>query len=139
MAGPSPCLIPTEEVLEYGGMRIDIFSLFPLMFLGPFQESILKRAQERDVLTIFLHQIRDYAFDRHQMTDDLPYGGGQGMVMKPEPIFSAVRAVLRDEPAPAGKASLPIILLSPQGRPFTHSCRRDIGDGTENCVDLRPL
>ena len=102
-------------------MRIDIFSLFPLMFLGPFQESILKRAQERDVLTIFLHQIRDYAFDRHQMTDDLPYGGGQGMVMKPEPIFSAVRAVLRDEPAPADKASVPVILLSPQGRPFTHS------------------
>ncbi|MGC9469887.1 MAG: tRNA (guanosine(37)-N1)-methyltransferase TrmD [Anaerolineae bacterium] len=93
-------------------MRFDIFTLFPAMFQGPLQESILKRAQERGTLTILLHQIRDYALDRHQMTDDLPYGGGQGMVMKPEPIFRAVEAVI-------GEASVPVILLSPQGRTFT--------------------
>ncbi len=83
------------------------------MFLGPFQESILKRAQQRGLLVIYLHQIRDYAFDRHQMTDDLPYGGGAGMVMKPEPIFRAVESILGDEPAP-------VVLLTPQGRRFEH-------------------
>lgn len=100
-------------------MRTDIFTLFPSMFLGPFQESMLKRAQERGVLTVFLHQIRDYALDRHQMTDDIPYGGGQGMVMKPEPIFRAVRSVTQGE-------TMPIILLTPQGRTFTQSDARNL-------------
>jgi tRNA (guanine37-N1)-methyltransferase len=100
-------------------MRIDIFTLFPAMFLSPFQESILKRAQERNILTLFLHQIRDYALDRHQMTDDLPYGGGQGMVMKPEPIFRAVRTVV-------GTEAVPVVLLSPQGRTFTHEVAREL-------------
>jgi len=83
------------------------------MFLGPFQHSILKRAQQRGLVQLFLHQIRDYALDRHQMTDDVPYGGGNGMVMKPEPIFHAVRSVLGERPAP-------VILLTPQGRTFNH-------------------
>jgi len=100
-------------------MRIDVFTLFPAMFLGPLQESILKRAQERGTLAIYLHQIRDYAFDRHQMTDDLPYGGGQGMVMRPEPIFRAVQSVI-------GAAPTPIVLLSPQGRQFTQAIARDL-------------
>lgn len=104
-------------------MRIDIFTLFPSMFLSPFQESILKRAQERGTLTLVLHQIRDYAFDRHQMTDDLPYGGGQGMVMKPEPIFRAVHTVLGVQ---AGPDTVPIILLSPQGRTFTQDVAREL-------------
>ncbi len=93
-------------------MRIDIVTLFPAMFLGPLQESILKRAQARGVLSIVLHQLRDYAWDRHQMCDDRPYGGRVGMVMKPEPIFRAVRSLLRDDPAP-------VILLTPQGQQFT--------------------
>ena len=100
-------------------MRIDIFTLFPAMFLGPLQESILKRAQERGTLSIFLHQIRDYALDRHQMTDDVPFGGGQGMVMRPEPIFRAVRSVFGDTPTPT-------VLLSPQGRRFTQAIARDM-------------
>ena len=104
-------------------MRIDIFTLFPSMFVGPFQESILKRAQERGTLTLFLHQIRDYAFDRHQMTDDLPYGGGQGMVMKPEPIFRAVRTVLGTE---VEKDATPVVLLTPQGRTFTQEVAREL-------------
>jgi len=100
-------------------MQIDVFTLFPAMFLGPLQESILKRAQERGTLAIYLHQIRDYAFDRHQMTDDLPYGGGQGMVMRPEPIFRAVQSLI-------GVAPTPIVLLSPQGRQFTQAIARDL-------------
>jgi tRNA (guanine37-N1)-methyltransferase len=100
-------------------MRIDIFTLFPVMFLGPLQESILKRAQERGTLSVYLHQIRDYALDRHQMTDDVPYGGGQGMVMRPEPIFRAVKAVVGEIPTPT-------VLLSPQGRQFNQAIAHDL-------------
>ena len=83
------------------------------MFSGPLQESILKRAQQRGLLNIVIHQIRDYAFDRHQMTDDVPYGGGEGMLMKPEPIIRAVESTLN-------KNNTPLILLSPQGKQFNH-------------------
>jgi len=85
------------------------------MFLGPLQESILKRAQQRGLLTIVLHQIRDYAFDRHLMTDDAPYGGGDGMVMKPEPIFRAVRSLI---PSTVKERDVPVILMTPQGQRF---------------------
>jgi tRNA (guanine37-N1)-methyltransferase len=95
-------------------MRIDILTLFPTMFFSALQESILKRAQQRGLLTLVIHQIRDYALDRHQMTDDLPYGGGEGMILKPEPIFRAVRSVL-------GDAKAPVILLTPQGRQLKHT------------------
>ena len=90
-------------------MHFDIFTLFPDMFQGPFTESMLKRAQERGLLSIALHNIRDATSDKHHMVDDYPYGGGVGMVMKPEPIFTAVEAVYQGGP---------IILLSPQGRLF---------------------
>ena len=108
-------------MLEYFSMRIDIFTLFPAMFLSPLQESILKRAQQRGTLNVILHQIRDYALDRHQMTDDLPYGGGQGMVMKPEPIFRAVRHVM-------GTHDAPVILLSPQGRRFDQALAYELAE-----------
>ncbi len=100
-------------------MWIDILSLFPAMFLGPLQESILKRAQQRGLLTVVLHQIRDYALDRHQMTDDAPYGGGIGMILKPEPLFRARDAIL-------GQEAAPVILMTPQGEPFTHECAREL-------------
>lgn len=100
-------------------MRIDILTLFPAMFSAPLQESILKRAQRRGLLTILLHQIRDYALDRHQLTDDIPYGGGEGMVMKPEPLFRAVETIL-------GEKKSPVILLSPQGRPFNQRVAQEL-------------
>jgi len=93
-------------------MHFDIFTLFPGMFQGPFNESILKRAQERGLLDIALHDIRDATTDKHHMVDDYPYGGGAGMVMKPEPIFAAIEAVHQGGP---------IILLTPQGRLFNQS------------------
>ena len=68
-------------------MRFDIFTLFPEMFSGPFEHSIIRRAQEMDAAEIALHNIRDYAHDKHHMTDDTPYGGGGGMVMQPDPLF----------------------------------------------------
>jgi tRNA (guanine37-N1)-methyltransferase len=101
-------------------MRFDILTLFPSMFRGPLDESILKRAQESDRLSVILHDIREYATDKHHITDDAPYGGGGGMVMKPEPIFAAVEAILAPETT-GGEADIPIILLSPQGRRFTQA------------------
>ena len=106
-------------MLLYSQMRIDILTLFPTMFCGALQESMLKRAQQRGLLHLIIHQIRDYALDRHQMTDDVPYGGGVGMVMKPEPVFRAVRTVL-------GGTQAPVILLTPQGRTFTHAVAQEL-------------
>ena len=99
------------SVLKYLQMRIDIFTLFPSMFFSPLQESMLKRAQQHGRLDIVLHQLRDYAIDRHQMTDDVPYGGGEGMLMRPEPIFRAVESIIVNK-------ETPVIMLSPQGRSF---------------------
>ncbi len=93
-------------------MRFDIFTLFPEMFAGVFDESILKRARQAGLLDIGLHDIRDYAEGKHRVTDDYTYAGGGGMVMKPEPIFAAVEAILGAPP------QVPVILLSPQGRVF---------------------
>jgi tRNA (guanine37-N1)-methyltransferase len=95
-------------------MRFDIFTLFPQMFAGVFDESMLKRARESGLLEIVTHNIRDYATDKHHVTDDYSYGGGGGMVMKPEPIFAAVETVLGIDAA----ARAPLILLTPQGRLF---------------------
>ena len=98
-------------------MHFDIFTLFPDMFQGPFAESMLKRAQERGLLSIALHNIRAATSDKHHVVDDYPYGGGVGMVMKPEPIFTAVEAVYQGGP---------IILLSPQGRLFSQQIARTL-------------
>jgi len=108
-------------------MHFDILTLFPSVFGGPFEESILKRAQDSGRLSIALHNIRDYATGKHRVTDDAPYGGGGGMVMKPEPIFAAVEAILSIPcPSPLERSGgesespdVPILLLSPQGRLFT--------------------
>jgi tRNA (guanine37-N1)-methyltransferase len=94
-------------------MRIDILTIFPAMFRGPFEESIVKRAVEKGLVQIFLHDIRDYASDKHRTVDDYPFGGGQGMLMKPEPLFAAVEDV-QGQAAERG----PIVLLTPQGRLF---------------------
>lgn len=89
-------------------MRIDILTLFPGMFAGPFEASIVKRAQEAGIVSIGLHNIRDYANDKHHVVDDTTYGGGDGMVMKPEPIFEALEAVRQP--------NTHVVLLSPQGQ-----------------------
>jgi tRNA (guanine37-N1)-methyltransferase len=99
-------------------MHVDIFTLFPGMFVGPLDESIVKRAQQAGLISIAVHDIRDWASGKHRQCDDTPYGGGGGMVMKPEPIFRAVEAVLGM--APGDAPPCPVILLTPQGRMFTH-------------------
>jgi tRNA (guanine37-N1)-methyltransferase len=102
-------------------MRFDILTLFPGMFAGAFDESIIKRARDAGLVTIDLHNIRDFGIGRHQLTDDTPYGGGGGMIMKPEPIFAAVETLLGEE-----LETTPIILLTPQGRLFTQAVAREL-------------
>src|SRR5919202_734921 len=74
-------------------LRIDVLTLFPEMFAGPFDVSIVRRARDAGLIDLRLHQLRDYATGRHAVVDDYPYGGGPGMLLKPEPIFRAVEAV----------------------------------------------
>jgi tRNA (guanine37-N1)-methyltransferase len=125
-------------------LHFDVFTLFPGMFDGIFTDSILKRAQEARIVSVALHNIRHYATGRHQVTDDTPYGGGGGMVMKPEPIFRAVETALTQPPgwvfvpsdaeklplATESPVSLPpatpIILMSPQGRTFNQRVAEEL-------------
>ena len=99
-----------EPVLQF-----EVFTLFPEVFEPYLQSSILQRARQRGVVEVRLHNIRDWTTDRHHITDDEPYGGGGGMVMKPEPIFAAVEEVLGAPPRG------PLILLTPQGRVFNQA------------------
>lgn len=101
-------------------LHFDVFTLFPDVFAPYLQSSILLRAQQRQLIQIDLHNIRDWTTDRHHITDDEPYGGGGGMVMKPEPIFTAIESVLGTPPA------CPVILLTPQGRLFNQSVARQL-------------
>ena len=94
-------------------MEFDILTLFPGIFTGPLDESILKRARESGLVQIRVHNLRDFTHDKHRVVDDRPYGGGPGMLMKPEPIFEAVEKLQRPESS--------VVLMTPQGRPFTQS------------------
>ena len=101
-------------------MQIDVFTLLPAAFPPYLDLSIIKRAIENNLLTVKVHDIRAYTTDKHHVTDDAPYGGGGGMVMKPEPVFEAVEAVLGKPPG------CPIILLSPQGRVLTQRVAQEL-------------
>ena len=102
----------------WAAMKIDVLTLFPGMFPGPLDESIIKRACESGRLRLGIHDLRDYAHDRHRKVDDRPFGGGPGMLMKPEPLFEAVEA-LRGHTAR-------VILTSPAGRPFRQEIAREL-------------
>ena len=99
-------------------MKIDVLTLFPGMFPGPLDESIIKRACESGRLRLGIHDLRDFTHDRHRTVDDRPFGGGPGMLIKPEPVFEAVED-LRDE-------KTRVILTSPAGRPFRQQIAREL-------------
>ena len=101
-------------------MRFDVFTLLPEVFQPYLNSSILLKARERGLVDVQVHNIRDWTTDRHHITDDAPYGGGGGMVMKAPPIFEAVESVLGAPP------ECPLILMSPQGRPFSTAIARDL-------------
>ena len=106
-------------------MRIDILTLFPEMFQNVLGESMLKIASEKELVSFHLHNIRDYSNDKHRCVDDKPYGGGAGMVMKPEPVFNAVEAVELLDDAVSTK-----ILLTPQGKTFNQGIADNLSKKT---------
>ena len=91
-------------------MKVDVLTLFPAMFAGPLDESIISRARESGRLELAIHDLRDWTHDRHRTVDDEPYGGGPGMVLKPEPIFEAIEALTND--------TTQVVMLTPQGESF---------------------
>lgn len=110
-------------------MQFEVFTLLPEVFPSYLETSIIKRARERDLINVRVHNIRDYTHDKHHTTDDTPYGGGGGMVMKPEPIFEAIETVLglnSDQTPPEPASNIPIILLTPQGRVFNQSIAQEL-------------
>lgn len=104
-------------------MRIDILTVFPGMFQGPFDESIIRRAQDKNLIEIYIHDLRDFTTDRHRTVDDYAYGGGSGMVLKPEPIFKGVRHILGQ--LGDGQRTR-TILLSARGRPYTQATAKEL-------------
>ena len=110
-------------------MQFEVFTLLPEVFPPYLESSILKRASERNLIHVRVHNIRDYTHDKHHMTDDTPYGGGGGMVMKPEPIFEAMETVLElntGQTPPEPVSNIPIILLTPQGRVFDQRIAQEL-------------
>jgi len=101
-------------------MKIDVLTLFPAMFAGPLDESIVKRARETGLLDLKIHNLRDWTHDRHKTVDDRPFGGGPGMLLKPEPLFEAIESLKRDRTR--------VILLLPAGRPFNQAIARDLAE-----------
>lgn len=100
-------------------MRFDILTLFPEMFEGFLSSSMIKRAIDRDVITASIINFREYSTNKHRTVDDTPYGGGGGMVLKPEPLFRAVEDLTQNEPVRP-----PVLMMSPQGTPFTQKKRK---------------
>lgn len=99
-------------------MRVDILTLFPGMFAGPLDESIVSRARDKGILDLRIHNLRDFTHDRHRTVDDRPFGGGPGMLMKPEPVFEAVEHLAEQETC--------VILLTPIGRHFNQGIAREL-------------
>jgi tRNA (guanine37-N1)-methyltransferase len=106
-------------------MKINVFTLFPEVFRPYLDTSILRRAIQNQLVKVYLNNIRDWTADRHHITDDIPFGGGGGMIMKPEPIFTAVERVLGED------YNFPIILLTPQGRLFDQSLAFELSSHRE--------
>jgi tRNA (guanine37-N1)-methyltransferase len=101
-------------------MKIDVLTLFPSMFTGPLDVSIVQRARDAGLLELGIYDLRDYTHDRHRTVDDKPFGGGAGMVMKPEPMFEAVEDLVRDETR--------VILMTPAGRSFSQTVAEELAE-----------
>ena len=114
-------------------MTLDIVTIFPEFFAGPFQYGILRRAQEAGLLKINVHDLRQFTTDRHRTVDDRPFGGEEGMVLKPEPIFEAVERI-REQGRPRGR----VILLSAQGRLFRQPLAAELAR-EESLVDRKSV
>ena len=120
-------------------MRFDLITIFPEFFGGPLDYGIVRRAREARLIETHVHDLRAFTHDRHRTVDDRPFGGGEGMVMKPEPLFEAVESLLgaiAEAGPPAGTA---IVLLSAAGKLFRQETGATIREARANRSDLRPL
>lgn len=115
-------------------MRIDILTLFPAICEGAFGESILKRAQAKGLVTIATHNLRDWAGGKHRVTDDTPYGGGCGMVLKPEPVFAAVADLRAGRPPTPGAPGPEVLLMSPAGVPLDHGLAQAMAGAARDLI-----
>jgi tRNA (guanine37-N1)-methyltransferase len=117
-------------------MRCELLTLLPDLVSGVLGQSMLKRAQEKGLLAVHVGNLRDYTEDRHKMADDAPYGGGAGMVMKPEPFVRAVEALRADHDGRGPSSELRVIMPSPQGRPFSQQIAQELSEETRTIVFL---
>jgi tRNA (guanine37-N1)-methyltransferase len=115
-------------------MKIDVLTIFPEFFEQVFDFGIIRRAKLAGIIEINVHDIRSYATDKHRMVDDRPFGGGDGMVLKPEPIFAAVEDIVGTCDRAAYTEAARVVLLSPQGKPLTQRIARQLADETEHLV-----
>ncbi len=115
-------------------MKIDVLTIFPEFFTQVFDFGIIRRAKLAGIVEINVHDIREYADNKHKMTDDRPFGGGDGMVMLPQPIFAAIEHLLGTTDCDAYPARTKVVLLSPQGKPLKQSAAKSLADETEHLV-----
>ena len=115
-------------------MKIDVLTIFPEFFTQVFDFGIIRRARLANIVAIAVHDIREYASDKHKMVDDRPFGGGDGMVMKPEPIFAAIEKLLGTSDRSEYPAGTRVVLLSPQGTPLKQRLAKSIAEDVEHLV-----
>ena len=115
-------------------MKIEVLTIFPEFFTQVFDFGIIRRARLAGIVEINVHDIREFAVDKHKMTDDRPFGGGDGMVMKPEPIFAAVEHILGTSDRSKYPDGTTVVMLSPQGKPLTQSIATDFADRGDHLV-----
>lgn len=115
-------------------MKIDVLTIFPEFFREVFDFGIIRRARAAEIVEINIHDLRSFTTDKHRMVDDRPFGGGDGMVLKPEPIFAAVEKLVGTSDREKYPARTKVILLSPQGRPLQQSVAREFADDADHIV-----
>lgn len=115
-------------------MKIDVLTIFPEFFESVFDFGIIRRAKLAEIVEISVHDIREYAVDKHKMVDDRPFGGGDGMVLKPEPIFAAIENLIGTSERDVYPKGTHVVLLSPQGKPFKQAAAQRLADGATHIV-----
>lgn len=115
-------------------MKIDVLTIFPEFFDKVFDFGIIRRAKLAGIVEINVHDIRDYAVDKHKMVDDRPFGGGDGMVLKPEPIFAAIENLIGTSDRDAYPTGTRVVMLTPQGKPFSQPVAKGLADDVKQLV-----
>jgi tRNA (guanine37-N1)-methyltransferase len=115
-------------------VKIDVLTIFPEFFEQVFEFGIIRRAKLAGIVEINVHDLREYATDKHKMVDDRPFGGGHGMVLKPEPIFASVEAVVGTSDRGSYREGTRVVMLTPQGRPFEQGIAKELSSSAEHLV-----